>query len=398
MHPTVFPLENPVQNYAWGSRTAIADFLGRPSPEGRPEAELWIGAHPSAPSRMAGAGASERLDALIASAPESLLGADVARRFRGELPFLLKVLAVGEPLSIQCHPNQVQARAGFERENQAGIPLTAFERNYRDGHHKPELVAALSRFVVLKGFRPIGEMLQLLRPLELGDIQTIIAALQHQDDLRHFFSALLSLDPETKRRTMTRAAEAAARIQQENPAYAWVVRLHDKYPGDAGVLSPLLLNLVELQPEEALFLPAGELHAYLDGVALEIMANSDNVLRGGLTPKHIDVGELLAIAHFKPGSADVLRPERVSARERVYRTAAAEFELGLIRVASSAPYWSPAGRGVEMLLGLEGDATLVAGRSSLSLEKGRSAFVPAEVASYRIEGSGRVCRAGVAPV
>ena len=398
MAASVLPLDNPIQNYAWGSRDAISSLLGRPNESGRPEAELWIGAHPRAPSRVADAGPGDTLEERIRKAPEVLLGPAVAREYGGELPFLLKVIAAAEPLSVQCHPNAAQAREGFERENRAGIALDAFERNYRDPHHKPELVVAFTRFVALLGFRTPDEILRLVPPLGLAELASPLEDLARSrspEALRALFAHLLSLDDGSRARLAGAAAAAAARRRADDPAYGWTVRLAEKYPRDVGVLVPLLLNLLELAPEEGLYLPAGELHAYLEGVAVEIMANSDNVLRGALTPKHVDVAELLAVASFRSGPPERLRPVPLSPTESVYRTPAREFELGILRVAAGASHASRPGRGVELLLGLEGDATLVAEGGSFSVARGRSVFVPAAVDSYRIHGDGRICRAGV---
>jgi len=395
MTPGIVPLDNPVRNYAWGSRTAIADLLGRPAPEGKPEAELWIGAHPQSPSRVAVPGGPRTLDALVRSAPEAMLGPGVATRFGRELPFLMKVIAAREPLSIQCHPDAAQARAGFDRENAAGIALDAPQRNYRDPHHKPEVVAALTRFVGLKGFRPIEEIRRELQALGLPELGPALAGLDAPDGLKGLFAWLWSRPLEDRAILLDRAVRAARRWADDDPAWAWVDRLHAKYPGDIGVLAPLLLRLVELEPEEGLFLRAGELHAYLEGAAVEVMSCSDNVLRGGLTPKHVDVAELLAVGRFEPSPPDVLRPVPGSPGERLYRTPAAEFELGLLEVAPDAPFAASGARGPELLLGLEGAATITSERDSWPLGRGRSVFVPAAVRTYRIEGRGRVARARV---
>lgn len=396
MGPAVVALDNPTQPYAWGSRTAIAEFLGRPNSSGGPEAELWIGAHPRAPSRVLGMGPEQTLGAVIQGAPETMLGAIVSRRFSGELPFLLKVIAAAQPLSIQCHPNREQARAGFERENRAGVPLAAFERNYRDPNHKPELVVALTPFVALKGFRPFAEILEELRPLGLPEVEQELGAFENApgaETLKLLFAALLSLDPESRTRAMERAMTAATH-RNGSAAARLAIRLHDKHPGDVGSLSPFFLNLIELGPEEGLFLNAGELHAHIGGTAIEIMATSDNVLRGGLTAKHIDVPELLKVATFAPTVPRILRPEPADTPERVYETEADEFEMAFIDVAE-AGYASRSDRGPELLLGIEGAATIVADGQSLSVGRGRSVFVPAAVSRYRLEGSGRVCRASV---
>jgi mannose-6-phosphate isomerase len=397
MRRTVLPLDNTVQNYAWGSTTAIADFLERPSPGGLPEAELWIGAHPKAPSRIAEDGVDLSLDAVIRQDPVAMLGEAVAARY-GELPFLLKILAAREPLSIQCHPNPEQARLGFARENEAGIPLTDPNRSYRDPNHKPELLVALTPFLALKGFRPVEEILANVQELHFGGLRKALNRLGRDPDaraLQQLLGTILSFDEGARSRLLGRAL-AAARSRSDE-AWRWTLRLHEKYPGDVGVLAPLLLNLIELQPEEAVFLGPGELHAYLEGTALEIMANSDNVLRGGLTSKHVDVAELLAIATFEPGPARSLRPQSGSAGELLYRTPALEFELGLIDVSPGRAHVSPAERGVELLLGLTGTARLLVEGREHPLGKGRSLFVSAAASAYTIEGGGRICRASVPP-
>jgi mannose-6-phosphate isomerase len=396
MGPTVVALDNPIQPYAWGSREAIAEFLGRENHSGGPEAELWIGAHPKAPSWLSGVAPERTLGALIQSAPEAMLGPGASRRFSGELPFLLKVIAAAEPLSIQCHPNREQAQAGFERENRAGVPLTAFERNYRDKNHKPELVVALTPFLALKGFRPFAEILRELRPLGLSEVDEPLSAFESApsaETLKRLFAALLSLDERSRARAVGRAIESAAR-PGGSAAARLAVRLHEKYPADVGALSPFFLNLIELRPEEGLFLDAGELHAHIGGTAVEIMATSDNVLRGGLTSKHIDVPELLKIGTFAPATPRILRPRAVGPGERVYETPAAEFEMALIDVPE-AGYGSRSDHGPELLLGLEGNATIAADEQRHSVGRGRSVFVPAAVKAYRLEGIGRVCRAGV---
>jgi mannose-6-phosphate isomerase len=395
MRPTLLPLDNAVQNYAWGAAATIAEFLGRPSPTSLPEAELWIGAHPKAPSRVSEGLGERTLDAAIRQDRVAMLGEAIAARY-GELPFLLKVLAAAQPLSIQCHPNAEQARAGFARESEAGMALADPKRNYRDPNHKPELLVALTPFLALKGFRPFEEILAYFQVFPFDGLRGPLEVMDRARDaesLKRLFGALLSLDEGARRHLLGRASSAAA--ERNDEAWRWVARLHDQYPGDIGVLAPLLLNLIELQPEEALFLGAGELHAYLGGTALEIMSNSDNVLRGGLTSKHVDMAELLATATFETGPPEILRPEESGPGQRRYRTPAAEFELGLIEVSPAMPYSSPAGRGVELLLGVHGEARVVADGEPLPLGRGRSVFVPAALAAYRLEGEGTICRAGV---
>jgi mannose-6-phosphate isomerase len=392
----ILALENPIQNYAWGSRTVLSAFLGRPTPSARPEAELWIGAHPRAPSVVVDPPGLGRLDEAIESDPAGLLGPAVCERFGNQLPFLLKVLAAAAPLSIQAHPDHEQAHRGWDRENAEGVPLDAPHRNYRDPNHKPELVCALEPFVALKGFRPLEEIARNLELVVRPELAPALARLARERTpaaLRGLFARLLTLDPDESASILRRAAREAAR-REATPAWRWVSRLLERYPGDAGVLAPLYLHLVTLAPEEALFLPAGELHTYLEGTALEIMANSDNVLRGGLTPKHVDAPELLATLVFEPREPTVLSPVESAPGERSYRTPAREFELALLDVTPEHPL--PAGaHDVQLLLGLAGHAVVRAEGWQRRVERGQAVLVPASLPCYVIEGEGRLARARV---
>jgi mannose-6-phosphate isomerase len=397
MNQPVLVLDNPIQNYAWGSRTAIAELLGRPAPSSQPEAELWIGAHPKAPSRIAEPKGKGTLDRAIQDDPIALLGSDVCDRFGNELPFLFKVLAAQEPLSIQAHPNQEQARSGWARENAEGIPLDAPRRNYRDMNHKPELVCALTPFVTLKGFRPLDEIGRGLDPIARPEFHVETGRLGRERTpaaLRALFARLMTLEADERTPLLKRVAAEAGR-RGADPAWRWVKRLLASHPDDVSVLAPLYLNLVTLEPGEALYLAAGELHAYLEGTALEIMANSDNVLRGGLTPKHVDVQELMAVLTFDAQPPERLKPQDDGPGESNFKTPAREFELGLVEVTSARPFTAPAGRGVEILLQLEGGCLLKSGASEIKLERGHSVLVPAVLPSYVIEGAGRLARARV---
>jgi mannose-6-phosphate isomerase len=398
MSPAVLVLENPIQNYAWGSRTAIAELLGRQAPSPLPEAELWIGAHPKAPSRVVAPEGLFTLDRAIQDDPVRLLGHEVCDRFGNELPFLLKVLAAAAPLSIQAHPDHEQARQGWARENAEGVPLDAPRRNYKDPNHKPELVSALTPFTALEGFRPLDDVARRLEPVARPEIAPELGRLAREQTplaLRALFARLMTLDPEERGPVLARATGEAARRRADDPAWEWVTRLLEHHPGDVSALAPLYLNLVTLAPGEALFLPAKELHSYLEGTAVEIMANSDNVLRGGLTPKHIDVPELLSTLVFEGRTPAILKPVESGPGERSYRTPAREFELGFLEVAPDRPYAPSPGRGVEILLGLAGEVRIVAGGETLDLGRGRSVLVPAVLPSYALEGEGRVCRARV---
>jgi len=397
MSQPVLVLDNPIQNYAWGSHTAIAELLGRPTPSSEPEAELWIGAHPKAPSRIAEPKGKGTLDRAIQDDPVGLLGSVVCDRFGNELPFLFKVLAAQEPLSIQAHPNQEQARSGWARENAEGIPLDAARRNYRDLNHKPELLCALAPFVALKGFRAPDETARGLEPIGRPELAAEIGRLAREQTpvaLRSLFARLMTLEPEEREALLKRAAAQAAR-RPGDPAWRWVKSLMQRHPGDMGALAPLYLNLVTLAPGQAVFLPSGELHAYLEGTALEIMANSDNVLRGGLTPKHVDLQELLATLVFDAHAPVLLQAEDSGPGERSFRTPAREFELGFLEVGPGRPFTATSGRGVEILLQLEGACRLTSEGSEIALARGRSVLVPAALECYVLEGEGRVARARV---
>ncbi|MPY64363.1 mannose-6-phosphate isomerase, class I [Streptomyces spongiae] len=315
-------LENTVRPYAWGSTTAIPHLLGV-EPTGEPQAEMWMGAHPGAPSRTARGPLTEVIDA----APERELGAEAVAKFGPRLPFLLKILAAGAPLSLQVHPNLQQAKEGYEDEERRGIPVDAGHRNYKDANHKPELICALTEFDGLCGFRDPAQAADLLASLDVDSLKPYVDLLHaHPEEaaLREVLTAVLSADPEEMSRTVTEAAAACERL---GGAYAPYADIAHHYPGDPGVIAAMLLNHVRLQPGEALFLGAGVPHAYLNGLGVEIMANSDNVLRCGLTPKHVDVPELLRIVRFEASDPGVLRPEASPDGEEVYETPIDEFRL-----------------------------------------------------------------------
>ena len=356
-------LENPVRPYAWGSRTVIAELRGEPTPSPHPEAEMWLGAHPGDPSHLVGRDGrrTSLLDA-VRSDPEGLLGADRSVKWSGNLPYLLKVLAADEPLSLQAHPSAAQAAEGFARENAAGIPVDAPTRNYRDASHKPELICALTEFHALVGFREIPQTLALLRALDVAELAPHVALLAAEPDaagLRALFTTWITLPQSVLDRAVPALQTACVRLAQQGREFAREARmaleLSERYPGDAGVLAALLLNLVVLAPGEALYLPAGNLHAYLSGAGVELMANSDNVLRGGLTSKHVDVAELLRVLDFTPHTPPVLHGVDDGGWER-YDTDAAEFLLRRLEGAPEGrPVAVPAG-GPRILLCTRGSA------------------------------------------
>ncbi|WNG26557.1 mannose-6-phosphate isomerase, class I [Cystobacter fuscus] len=392
-------LDNVIQPYAWGSRTALAELLGQPAPSATTQAELWMGAHPGGPSRVGREGASRTLLELIRSAPERELGEGVTRRFGAELPFLFKVLAAETPLSLQTHPSLAQAREGFARENAQAIPLSAPHRNYKDANHKPELTCALTPFEALCGFRRVDETLALFDALGVAALEPLLAPLRASPDARgvsRMFEALMTFPSERRASLVAGVVDAcAAGLSRPGPFHAeWrqAVRLGSLYPGDPGVVAALMLNLVRLQPGEAIYLPAGNLHAYLGGVAVELMANSDNVLRGGCTPKHVDVPELLRVLDFRCGPVDVLVALPREDGEAVYLTPSEEFRLSRFQLRPGAVS-RPARRGPEILLCAEGSARLSLPGETLALPRGASVFVSAADGAYSLEGEGLVFRA-----
>ncbi|OQX65352.1 MAG: mannose-6-phosphate isomerase, class I [Desulfococcus sp. 4484_242] len=393
-------LKNPVQEYAWGSRTYIQNLIGKP--EGRPMAELWMGAHPRAPSSVRTDGKWQSLDRVISQDPEAVLGKHVAERFGGELPFLFKILAAEKPLSIQVHPDLAQAKLGFEKENRRNVPLDAPERNYRDANHKPEILCALTPFEGLKGFRDTEEILRLIDRLCLKGLRDECTLLRKHPDshgLKSFFSAIMHMDNARREKITAEAAENAEKLAGEDPAFHWIAMLYTEYPGDIGILSPALLNLVMLQPEEAIYLPAGELHAYLRGLGIELMANSDNVLRGGLTPKHIDVSELLSIVVFRTGGVRKVPKITDDAGQTIYETPAEEFLLSSFSVRENSAFTSASDRNVEIMICLDGKAEIedLGKDDVLCITRGQSVIIPARVSRYRIRGNATFYRASVPP-
>lgn len=396
-------LLNTVRPYAWGSTTAIPELLGTPS-TGEPQAELWMGAHPGAPSRVDRGAGPVPLDTLIDADPTSELGDATVKRFGPRLPFLFKVLAAGAPLSVQVHPDLAQAKAGYADEEARGIPLDAPHRNYKDANHKPEMLVALSPFDGLCGFRRPTEAADLIDALGVGALAPYADILRaHPEDraLREVLAAVLGADPDATAETVHAATEAAARLAATPGTphaadYAAYAKAAHSFPGDRGVIAAMLLNYVRLQPGEALYLGAGVPHAYLDGLGVEIMANSDNVLRCGLTPKHIDVPELLRVVRFEAGDPGVLRPEAAPDGEELYAAPIDEFRLSRYVLApGSDPRTLDQGT-PQILLCTAGQASLRAhdGRV-LTLDRGESCWIPAGERT-ELSGDGAVFRATVA--
>lgn len=390
-------LRGAIRTYAWGSRTAIAEFTGRPVPAAHPEAELWLGAHPADPAWLETEdGESSLLDVLVAD-PEGQLGSAARARFGDALPFLVKVLAADEPLSLQAHPSAEQAIEGYLREERLGIPVSSPIRNYRDNRHKPELLVALQPFEALAGFRPVGRTIELLRALAVSDLDPYIELLNDQSDadgLRALFTTWITAPQPDIDVLVPAVIEGAIQyVTSGTTEFAaeakTVLELGEQYPGDAGVLAALLLNRISLAPGEAIFLRAGNLHTYLRGVAVEVMANSDNVLRGGLTPKHVDVPELLRVLDFNPTTEAQLRPAvHRDGLELIYETPAAEFAVSVLtldvehlghEVDAPARHDGP-----QILLCAEGSTTVHGKSRALTLNRGMAAWVAADDGPIRL--------------
>nr|WP_232530764.1 mannose-6-phosphate isomerase, class I [Microlunatus antarcticus] len=377
-------MEGVVQPYAWGSKTFIPELLGT-EPTDEPQAELWLGGHPSAVAKLDG----RPIDELIAADPEGVLGAAAVQEFGPRLSFLLKVLAAAEPLSLQAHPSRKQAEEGFAREEKAGVPRDAKDRLYKDDWPKPELLCALVESEALCGFRDPdrthalvqqlgGERtLELMAPL--GDssvapnerLERVFTTIMRLDDPQSYVAEVLSrseaIDPEAAPSDLAQLADT-------------VRLLSDHYSDDPGVLAAMLMNRVVLQPGDAIFLDAGNLHAYLHGAGIEIMANSDNVLRGGLTSKHVDVDELTKVLDFNPIPGDVISPEPVSEGVVRYPTPATEFALWRLTPAGSTVKVPETALGRALIV-VDGYWTLTSGAVDLVVEQGQAAFLEAGTAA-----------------
>lgn len=389
----IYRMANTIQPYPWGSRDAMADLYGFVNEAHGPMAELWMGAHPKAPSIAQTDDGPVALDALIAADPAGTLGGTE------RLPFLFKILAAAQPLSIQAHPSLARARSGYAREEAAGVPIDAPERNYRDDNHKPELICAIRTFWGLRGFRDADEIGRLMADLPLGPCQ-----LPRDDaDLARFFAALLRMGP-AERAALTDSAVRRATAEwpgdvlsarpepdDRRALFYWTRRIAEVFPGDIGIVAPMILNVFCLRPGEATYQPAGVLHAYLEGVGAELMANSDNVLRGGLTGKHIDVDELLAVGVFRSEPPVMLAPRPDSFGTTnctvTYVTPFDEFELVAVSVADAV---SLPGGVPQIVFGHEGTLELDGDSCHLSIAPGGSAFVTATVRTVKLTGHGVV--------
>jgi len=399
--PGVLRLHCGVQHYAWGSTDFIPDLIGESNAAGEPYAELWLGAHPDRPSEVELGSGTVGLDRLVAACPGRLLGEAAARRY-GELPYLFKVLSAAVPLSIQAHPTREQAEEGYAREEASGIPLSAPHRSYKDTNHKPEALVAVTEFFALRGFRPLAEIASL--PGEVPEFEPLFAEFEPTPaGLQALYRRLMTAGQGVVDAALAPLVERLRREAPSDPGHRgyWTLEADRQFSRqghhDRGLFSVWLLNLMRLAPGEGIYLPAGNLHAYLRGTGMELMANSNNVLRGGLTPKHVDVDELLDVVTFEGGEEQVICGERDGA-ETIYRTPAEEFELRRIDLPSGGEWQGGRAHGADILIvtAADADLTVESGGRLLGLARGESLFAPAGVPySLRTGAPATVFRATV---
>ncbi|GAA0796445.1 mannose-6-phosphate isomerase, class I [Spirilliplanes yamanashiensis] len=372
-------LRGAVRPYAWGSTTFLAGLQGRAVPSDGPEAELWLGAHPGDPATVELPEGPARLDTLISADPKATVGERVVDEFGARLPYLLKVLAADAPLSLQAHPTIEQAREGYAAE-QAG-PGRGI---YTDPNHKPELLVALTPFAALCGFRAPDVSAAVLTSFGLPELAPVVAALRAGPaGLRDAVAALLTW-PEDERRELVARVVAAEPDERYAADHALATDLAAHYPADTGVLVALLLNHVRLEPGEAIWMPAGNLHAYLRGAGVEIMAASDNVLRGGLTPKRIEVDELLRVLRFEVLDDPVVPAEEVAPGVVRWPVPIRDFALHRVTVGGAPVTVDLAGP--RIALGAAGAVTV----DGLEVAPGRAGFAPAEDGPLTVAGAGVV--------
>ncbi|EGQ9991473.1 mannose-6-phosphate isomerase, class I [Vibrio vulnificus] len=388
-----FKMDNKIQNYDWGSRSAIHDLFGFANDDHRPQAEVWMGTHPNGCSSIEGSDVSLSLADLIQHDQVAFLSEPTAKQY-GDLPFLFKILSAERALSIQVHPSKCDAQTGFAREQQLGIPLDAAWRNYKDANHKPELVYALTDYQAMNGFRPFEEILVGFRQCHIPELNTYLEQFEQNTNeagLRRFFVELLSMSDLRKQNALDQLVTYAS-LNQQQPTCQLIIELAEQYPNDVGLFAPLLLNVITLKPGEAMFLNARTPHAYIKGTGLEIMANSDNVLRAGLTSKHMDVEELVKCTDFvsKPVES-LLTHAHVVGCEHHFPVPVKDFQFSILSKPESQPMTMSS---AEILMAIDADLTLVASNGeTLTLSKGQSAFIPAYVKTYTISSSGRIARA-----
>ena len=369
-------LKNKVQDYAWGGFSYIPNLINRPNPSHEPFAELWMGTHHRGESEVSLNGQWTPISQYIATAPESILGVLTAQAFDNQLPYLFKILDVNAMLSIQAHPTKEVAIAGFERENKAGISLTAKHRNYKDDNHKPEIMIALTDFWLLHGFQSIEGIKNVLN--NVPEFYFLKSSFTHQS-IYDLYKTVMELPQEKVNEVLEPLFQRLNKLSNipKSSADYWAKRGFEQHTHngnyDRGIFSVYFYNLVFLKKGQAIYQAANVPHAYLEGVNVELMANSDNVFRGGLTVKHVDVNELLSNLIFESVTPQIMEGEQVSDFEKVYKTIAPDFEVSAININKEQVYQSQNVNSPEILIFLEGSATV----NEEKYQKGESFFVPA---------------------
>ncbi|MFT7033801.1 MAG: mannose-6-phosphate isomerase [Cyclobacteriaceae bacterium] len=389
----LFALKGKIQNYAWGGTEYISELLGKTADEKRC-AEYWLGAHVNAPSILKTSEGNQSLDTFLNSNLTEGLGVEISEKF-GRLPFLFKVLDVKDMLSIQVHPTKIEAEKGFKRENERGVPLTAFNRNYKDDNHKPEIMVALSEFWLLHGFLPKSQLTQVLK--DVPEFESLLSVFEQGGYYGLYESVMEQSADETNQMLQPLIDRILpfykdGKLEKSSPDY-WAAKAFETFcPNgdlDKGIFSVYFFNIVKADKGEAVFQDAGIPHAYLEGQNMELMANSDNVLRGGLTPKHVDVPELLKHVAFEETVPNVMPGEaQPDGVERIYKSPAPDFELSQITLTDAKVYNSKA-KTAQVLMTIEGEAQVTEGESMLNLSKGDAAFLTAG-SEYQITSSSSV--------
>ena len=389
----MYLLTNPSMNYAWGSPTAIPELMGM-SPDSRPVAEVWIGAHPAAPSTLELGGGALGLDSYIETDPAHTLGYTADEGRASTLPFMMKLLAAERPLSLQVHPTRAGAEEGFHREQEAGLSIHHPGRCYRDRSPKPEMLYALGPFELLAGFRRPDQVREILKGLDVPGLAPMLSALDNPDPetaLRAGFATVLDTDPRLVAGLVDSVVGQAQRLQHDRSEYRLLTRLADAHPGDLGIVAAMFLNHRTLSQGEAVFIPAGVVHSYLRGLGVEVMATSDNVLRAGLTPKHVNIPEVMRTVTFVDRCPDIVAPVSTS-RRSVFAPPTPEFALWVHESSEeSARQWmaGPAS-GARLVVSCGSPVELDCGGRRLDLESGRSAFVPDADGPLGVRSAGTV--------
>lgn len=393
MQHTMWKLDNVIKNYDWGTKTALSTLFNIDNPNNQPQAEIWMGAHPAGVSTaITTDGKQIKLDQLIAKNPQQILGEQTCKNYPA-LPYLFKVLSAQEPLSIQVHPELSKAKLGYAKENQLGIAIDSAQRNYKDPNHKPELIYALTPFLAMNGFRPIAEIISLFTELNIQSLNELVQAFQkNQTDegLSQFFHGILILKNQVKQQAISELLE---KIQNKTETlFAVIKHMAIKYPNDSGLFSPLILNVVQLQPQQAMFLKAQTPHAYLSGTGLEIMASSDNVLRAGLTNKHIDINELFNNTTFHSIPASQLLTTAIKENNKIdFPVPVNDFAFEIINSDENIRHEKTIS--AEILFCITGEITLSTSTDTFTIKAGESVFIADCAKTFSYQGHGQLARA-----